>query len=121
MPHNLRQSISCLSDLPLARVLLDRKPAQHLVVLLLSLRQRELGVDFKRLPALVPRIGLNERIVDPLLFQPGEEKMPPFVRGHWPGKLVLARKNAISKLEGYLAGVVYDAPFAAGSKLPPFA
>jgi hypothetical protein len=62
--------------------LLEGKFSHRLVIVLLSFCNREPGVTRKLLPALESGIGLNERIIDSLLFEPGEEKMPPFVWGH---------------------------------------
>src|ERR1700730_18138874 len=59
-----------------AQVLLDGKVRHRLVILLLGLCNRKPGVDFEGLSALMIGIGLDERIIDPLFFEPGEEKMP---------------------------------------------
>ncbi|HEX6557592.1 MAG TPA: hypothetical protein VF026_32810 [Ktedonobacteraceae bacterium] len=77
-------------------LLLNGEASHGLIVLLLRVGQRQFGIDLQRLPTLMARVRLDEGVIDALLFQPGEEKMPPFVRGHGtgnPSRLRIARQH----------------------------
>ena len=67
------------------QVLLDRKLPDHLIVCSLGFCKRKPRIDFERLAAFMSRIGLDECVVNPLLLEPGEKEVPPFVWGHGVG------------------------------------
>lgn len=63
--------------------LLSNWEAFHsLIVGRLGVGERETRVDLQRLPCGMSRVGLDQGIINPLFFEPGEEKMPPLVRRH---------------------------------------
>ena len=68
-------------------LLLNGEVSHDLIVLLLRVGQRQFGIDLQRLPTLMARVRLDQGIIDTLLFEPGEQEMPPFVRGHGTGNL----------------------------------
>jgi hypothetical protein len=77
-------------------LLLNGKASHGLIVLLLCVGKRQFGVDLQRLPTLMAGVWLDEGIIDALLFEPGEQEMPPFVRRHGtgnPSRLCIARQH----------------------------
>lgn len=50
------------------------------VVLALGLAQRQPRIDLQRLPGSMTAVGLDQRVVEPLLLEPGQQKMPQLVR-----------------------------------------
>jgi hypothetical protein len=66
-------------------LLLNRESLHGLIVGRLGIYERESRIDFQTLSALMLGIGLNERIINPLFFQPSKQKVPPFVGGHGAG------------------------------------
>lgn len=56
------------SSLPL----LNGEASHDLLVLLLRVGQRQFGIDLQRLPTLMAGVGLDQGVIDPLLFEPGE-------------------------------------------------
>lgn len=58
-------------------------PVHDGLVRLLGLPNGQPRVDLQRLPAGMARVGLYERVVDPLLLQPCQQEMPQAMRRDW--------------------------------------
>ena len=54
---------------------LHREAPDGPVVRGLGVLDRQAGVDLQGLPAGVPRVGLEQRVVDPLLLEPGQQEV----------------------------------------------
>ena len=57
---------------PSRRLSSDRVSTDRVVVGFLGVGERDPRVDFERLACGVPGVGLDQRVIDSLGFQPGE-------------------------------------------------
>ena len=82
VPPILRQlTCSMIAIVPRTPLLLlDGEASHDLIILFLRLSQREPRVDLQRLPTFMTRVGLDQGIINALLFEPREQEMPPLVR-----------------------------------------